>query len=95
MVYGAGNVAAAIPRARELLTNIPKPLSNIEVAYTFPNLAQESQIIVGEDVTTVITVRNDAASDVTVKYITGVLVMLSYFWIDCRPEEKVAWFTPA
>lgn len=67
----AGNVAAALPRGRELLTNIPKPLSNVDVAYTFPNFAQESQIIVGEDVTTVITVRNDGTSPVNVKYITG------------------------
>lgn len=74
-VFAAGNVAAALPRGRELLTNIPKPLSNVEVAYTFPNLAQESQIIVGEDVTTVITVRNDGASDINVKYITGGLLL--------------------
>lgn len=72
MSCASGNVAAALPRARELLTNIPSPLSNVDVAYTFPNFAQESQIIVGEDVTTVITVRNDGASPVNVKYITGV-----------------------
>lgn len=41
------------------------------IAQTFPNLAQASQIVVGEDVTSLITVRNAQAANINVTYITG------------------------
>lgn len=59
------------PRGRELLTNIPGPLSSVNVVHTYPNLAQANQIVVGEKVTTVITVRNEHTAPLNVTYITG------------------------
>lgn len=41
------------------------------MAQTFPNFAQASQIVVGEEVTTLITIRNEQASNINVTYITG------------------------
>jgi hypothetical protein len=73
-VAGTRSVAGSlvsIPRARELLTNIPEPLNSVGVAHTFPNLAQASQIVVGEKVTTVLSIRNELPSTLNVSYITG------------------------
>jgi hypothetical protein len=61
----------AIPTARELLTDIPRPLSDVSVDFTFPNIAQSQQFVVGEVVTTLLTVRNDHASPINVTYLSG------------------------
>lgn len=53
------------------MTNIPQPLQDVTIAQTFPNLAQASQIVVGEEVTTLITLRNEQAANINVTYITG------------------------
>lgn len=50
---------------------MPEPLQDVIVAQTFPNFAQASQIVVGEEVTTLITLRNERASNINVTYITG------------------------
>lgn len=50
---------------------MPEPLQDVIVAQAFPNFAQASQIVVGEEVTTLITLRNEHPSHINVTYITG------------------------
>lgn len=50
---------------------MPEGLNEVTVAQAFPNFAQASQIVVGEEVTTLITVRNEHKSNINVTYITG------------------------
>ena len=61
-----------MPSARQLLVQIPSEVPGIEVHHTFPGISHPQQIVAGEDVTTLFTVRNTREQGpVNVTFISG------------------------
>ena len=59
------------PNPRVLLAHIPSQIPGVEVYHTFPGISHPQQVVAGEDVTALFTVRNNYNATISVTYASG------------------------
>ena len=60
-----------IPHPRTLLAHIPSELPGVEVHHTFPGISHPQQVVAGEEVTSLFTIRNGYNATIAVRWASG------------------------
>ena len=61
---------------------MPAPHSSVQIDHVFPSLSHPDQIVAGEDVTVVLSVRNAHSAPINLTYVTGALASSQSFAVN-------------